>query len=275
MQNNNTSFSFGKNWQDFIEFYLTPERVSIAKQHIAKFLEVPDFKGRSFLDVGCGSGLSSLAAHELGAARIVSFDLDPDAVKTTQKLRELAGNPAHWTIRQGSILDESFCKSIETADIVYSWGVLHHTGQMWNAFANTARLVSEHGLLYVALYTTLPKSGYWLWVKQRYNRTSTVGKRIMEIVFMLMHSCKLLLFDFQNPLRHIRRYEQRRGMSYRTDVRDWLGGYPYEHAKIEEVLRFARKRLNLELINIKTGEANTEYVFIPKRSAADCLAPGA
>jgi SAM-dependent methyltransferase len=264
MQQDKVSFSFGKNWQDFVTSYLTPERVAIAKRHLAEFLGMPDLKGKSFLDIGCGSGLSSLAAYELGAATIVSFDLDPKAVKTTQKLKEIAGNPTHWMIVQGSILDDQFISALAKADIVYSWGVLHHTGRMWDAIEHASRLLADQGLLYIALYTTTRYSQYWLWVKKRYNRASTFGKRMMEIAYISAHIFVRLFVRFQNPIRHILDYRKKRGMAYLTDVRDWLGGYPYEHAKIEEVLRFARKNLNLELINLKTGAANTEYLFLKK-----------
>jgi SAM-dependent methyltransferase len=264
MQPEKVSFSFGKNWCDFVSTYFTPERVTIAKRHLAEFLEMPDLKGKSFLDIGCGSGLSSLAAYELGAATIVSFDLDPEAVNTTKKLKELAGNPAHWTIVQGSILDDQFISALAKADIVYSWGVLHHTGRIWDAIEHAARLLAENGLLYIALYTTTPKSPYWIRVKKRYNQASVFEKSMMEIGFIGGQLCKTLFVRFQNPIRYVLDYKKKRGMAYLTDVRDWLGGYPYEDAKIEEVLRFARSQFHLELINLKTGAANTEYLFVKK-----------
>lgn len=257
----NVTFSFGKNWQDFVHSSLTPARIQAAKERLVEFLELPNLTGKHFLDVGCGSGLSSLAAYELGAQRIVSFDLDPYSVSTTLRLKQFVENPEHWTVLQGSILDQGFLQTIEKADIVYSWGVLHHTGRMWEALANTANLVDENGLLYVALYTTTTKSPFWLRVKKKYNQTSLLGKRFMEYQFIALHLLKLVLFSRKNPIRYIQEYHNNRGMSYRHDVRDWLGGYPYEDAKIEEVLRYGRKQLDLELINLKTGEANTEYLF--------------
>jgi 2-polyprenyl-3-methyl-5-hydroxy-6-metoxy-1,4-benzoquinol methylase len=264
MQHTTISFSFGKNWQDFVKSYLTPERVTIAKQHLTEFLEIPNLQGRTFVDIGCGSGLSSLAAYELGAAKITSFDVDPDAVRTSQQLKAMVANPAHWTIVQGSILDDQFIGTLEQAEIVYSWGVLHHTGRMWDAIEHAARLLADNGLLYIALYTTTPRSPYWIRMKKRYNQASVFGKRVMEIGFIGGQLCKTLFVRFQNPIRYVLDYKKRRGMAYLTDVRDWLGGYPYEDAKIEEVLRFVRKNLHLELINIRTGAANTEYLFLKR-----------
>lgn len=265
MQDENLSFSFGENWQDFVEHHLTPEKIAVAKQHMLEFLGASDIKGKYFLDIGCGSGLSSLAAYEAGAKKIVSFDRDPYSVRTTEQLKKMAGNPSHWTIFQGSILDNEFIGTLDKADIVYSWGVLHHTGKMWEAFENTSTLLADEGMLYISLYTTTPKSKYWIRIKKKYNSASTLRKRLMEVHYIVRYTIIPQLLRLKNPVRYIFERQRRRGMAYLTDVRDWLGGYPYEDAKIEEVLRFARRRLNLELINIATGQATTEYLFVRKR----------
>lgn len=259
------SFSFGKNWNQFVTRHFTPERLTIAQNHIAEFLELPSLTGKSVLDIGCGSGLSSLAFYNLGAERIVSFDLDPYSVQATTTLRRTVGDPDSWIVCAGSILDRDFVQSLAQADIVYSWGVLHHTGSMWNAVENTATLLKEDGLLYIALYTTTSKSPYWLRVKQAYNRATPVGKCLMELRYLLRYTILPELLRCKNPFRVMRDYQVSRGMDCMTDLRDWLGGYPYEDAKPEDVLRFARNSLGLELMNLATGEANTEYLF-KKRS---------
>ncbi|MCX6356736.1 MAG: class I SAM-dependent methyltransferase [Candidatus Aureabacteria bacterium] len=259
------SFSFGRNWADFAKGSIDAGRVRIAGRHILEFLGVPDLRGKYFLDAGCGSGLSSLAAFDAGAARVVSFDIDPDSVKTTEMLRAARGAPASWTVLHGSILDETFVGGLDRADIVYSWGVLHHTGHMWAAIERAAGLMNARGVLYMALYTTTSSSGYWVMVKQKYNHVSPPRKRLMELRYLIRHTCLPLLLRGKSPLRFIRTYKDNRGMSYLTDMRDWLGGWPYEDAKIEEVVRFCRERLNLELVNLATGEANTEYLFSRRR----------
>jgi len=261
VDNDVRGFTFGKNWDEFIRRSLSDERVRISREHILRFLELPDLGGHYFLDVGCGSGLSSRAALDAGAARVVSFDSDPDSVRTTERVREMSGSPSRWTVLHGSILDEAFVASLEPADIVYAWGVLHHTGQMWKAIEYAAGLMGEGGVFYVALYTRGPKSDHWVKLKKRYNSASALRKRLMEVHYFMRHTVLPQLLRGKNPMRCIKQYKSMRGMSYLTDLRDWLGGWPYEDAKIEDVLRFCRTKLNLELINISTGEANTEYLF--------------
>jgi len=257
--NTQATFSFGKNWETFVETHFTSERIDISKKYILDFLGLDDLAGRYFLDVGCGSGLSSLAALRAGAARIVSFDVDADSVKTTARLREMQGNPEHWTVLQGSVLDKSFLATIEPADVLYSWGVLHHTGAMWEAIENTMALMKPDGVFYIALYTTTPKTSFWVQVKKKYNQALPFKKRCMEIWYVL----RFILAHWrrwQNPFSRIFNYKRSRGMDFMTDVRDWLGGWPYEDATPNEVQSFFEKR-GFRQLNVKTGEANTEYLF--------------
>ena len=145
---------FGKNWKSFSHTYLNRDRIEEAKKSLADFLRLESLRGKYFLDIGCGSGLFSLAAYELGASKIVSFDTDLLCVECCKHLRKKVGNPYNWEILEGSILDEKFLTQIEKADIVYSWGTLHHTGRIWEAIENAAKLVAPGGLFYISIYNS-------------------------------------------------------------------------------------------------------------------------
>jgi SAM-dependent methyltransferase len=255
------TFSFGRNWGAYLAACFSEERVRIAQEWILRFLELPNLKGKTFLDVGSGSGLSSLAAFDAGAERILSFDVDPHSVEATRQVRGLRGNPPNWIVQQGSVLDDSFIAGLGTWDIVYSWGVLHHTGRMWDALSNAAPLIGPRGVLYIALYTTDPSSEFWAAVKRRYNHAGPLGKRLMEYAYVGRYLILPNLFWPWRIVQRVRDYKKGRGMAYLFDVRDWLGGYPFEHARIEDVLRFGQDRLGLRLANLTTGAACTEYLF--------------
>ena len=258
-------FGFGANWADYIKKNFSDERVEIAQRHLLRVLKLADLKGRSFLDIGCGSGLHSLAAWRAGAAPIVSFDYDKNSVATARKLHQLSNSPEGWSIMQGSVLDRAFVDRLPKADIVYSWGVLHHTGSMWNALENAASCMHQNSVLYIALYSadvfTNPPASYWLDVKREYNRANILKKRWMDWRYAWNNSIRTDLRNRKNPLVTIRAYKKSRGMSYWHDVRDWLGGYPMEFAGHKETEQFCRERLGLEFLLVRAGEANTEFVL--------------
>lgn len=264
------TFSFGRNWQEFLSS-IDEDRIALASESLTGFLGMPSLKGKTFLDIGCGSGLFSLAAFRLGAERIVSFDLDPFSVECCKHLHGISGRPPHWEICSGSALDEGFLESLGTFDIVYSWGVLHHTGRMWDAIANAARRVNPGGHCYLALYNKIvTRSGYvawihpfWLKVKTLYNRYPALGSYVF-LPLALTAYVAIVLVQFRNPVTQIRNYRSARGMSWVTDAKDWLGGLPYEFATVEEVFTFVKSRFpDFNLVNIKTtgGRGCNWYLF--------------
>lgn len=263
-------FGFGANWADYIDKNFSDERVEISQRHLIGFLKLGNLNGRTFLDIGCGSGLHSLAAWRAGAAQVVSFDYDKNSVTTTKKLHELSGSPKNWVVMQGSVLDKEFMNSLPKSDVVYSWGVLHHTGSMWEAIGNAALCLHNKSVFYIALYSkdvyVSPPYEYWLEVKREYNYAGPIKKMWMEFRYAWKDSIREHLIRGKNPLTYMKTYKQSRGMSYWHDVKDWLGGYPMEFAGNKETECFGRAELGLELIHIKAGEGNTEFLFRPFNS---------
>jgi 2-polyprenyl-3-methyl-5-hydroxy-6-metoxy-1,4-benzoquinol methylase len=264
-------FSFGANWQSYVDRSLTTRRVARAATSVQELLGVEHLVGRTFLDVGCGSGLFSLAARLLGAAHVTSFDFDPQSIRATEVLRERSGaGEDRWSVFEGSILDETLVAHLEPADVVYSWGVLHHTGSMWRAIDNTARLVRPGGLLALAIYNQQDRaiggSAMWWHIKRAYNRVPQAARTVMEGTYALALAATDLART-GDPLHTYRHYRsESRGMDYWHDVRDWLGGYPYEYATVDAVVDHLQ-RLEFETIFHKqsAGVGCNEYVFRYRR----------
>jgi 2-polyprenyl-3-methyl-5-hydroxy-6-metoxy-1,4-benzoquinol methylase len=259
-------FEFGKNWQRFLRV-LNDERIAEAERSLRAMLEMESLGGKSFLDVGSGSGLFSLAAMRLGAARVHSFDFDPESVACTRELKQRYFPEAErWTIEEGSVLDGKYLARLGQFEIVYAWGVLHHTGDMWRALEAIIPLVARGGRLFIAIYNDQDgTSRRWRVVKRLYNK-GLAWKVLIVAVFVPSFIVRHAVADFvrlKDPFSRYRNYKKARGMSVVHDWIDWLGGYPYECAKPEEVFDFCRKR-GFNLLKLKTcgrGLGGNEFVF--------------
>lgn len=260
-------FAFGANWRRFLAG-LSPQVIAAAEAGLQALLGEESLAGRSFLDVGSGSGLSSLAARRLGA-RVRSFDFDLESVACTRLLRDrwFPGDP-EWQVDHGSALDPAFLGSLGLHDVVYSWGVLHHTGAMWEALANTAARVAPGGLFALALYNDQGlRSRLWRQVKRLYV-SGLAGRAAMTAVGLPLLAGQQLAVDafhLENPLRAYLRPGPR-GMALLWDWIDWLGGYPFEVVEPGQVLAFLRPRgFRLERLHTTTGHGCHEFVFARER----------
>lgn len=259
-------FEFGKNWRAFIDEVDEP-KIETAEASLTDWIGGSDLNGRSVIDVGSGSGLFSLAARRLGAS-IFSFDFDRDSVRATERLKDIyfADDP-EWRIEQGSILEPEFVKELGTFDIVYSWGVLHHTGDMWQAATNVAELVKEDGLLFISIYNDQGfASRQWHRVKRLYNRSSKPLKAVIIAFAWSYFFIRSLVSDAMFLVRGRlpqRDPQRERGMSRWHDLVDWVGGFPFEVAKPEEIFDFFRQR-GFTLTRLKTcagGIGCNEFLF--------------
>ncbi len=267
-------FKFGANWRQFLAL-LNDERIAEAEQSLRRMLEVDDLNGKTFLDIGSGSGLFSLAARRLGA-KVHSLDFDPDSVGCTEELRRRyfpgdVRSGSDWIVEKGSALDTEYIRGLGRFDVVYSWGVLHHTGNMWLGLGNAELAVGPGGRLFVAIYNDVgSKTARWLWVKQTYNALPEFLRPLFAAVVSVPQECKILaraLFNLR-PGDYLRTWTDysrgQRGMSKWRDIVDWVGGLPYEVATPDQIFDFYRAR-GFKLTKLRCGNVGigcNEFVFI-------------
>lgn len=261
-------FAFGENWSRFLRT-LDEVRVVEAERSLKAMLHLETLAGLRFIDVGSGSGLFSLAARRLGAT-VHSFDFDPQSVACTAELRRrFFPNDIEWTIEEGSVLDAEYLSGLGRFDVVYSWGVLHHTGDMWRAIGNTATLCTPNGILFIAIYNNMGgASERWTRIKKAY--CSLPNQLRLPFALAVMTPIQLksfLIHVVQNKglafFRDKYAYQTHRGMNWWRDQLDWIGGYPYQDAKPEEVFTFLHER-GFSLANMTTcggGIGCNQFVF--------------
>jgi predicted RNA methylase len=232
-------FSFGENWAQYAE-KIDERRIEEAEKSLIRLVGREAIQGRTFLDIGCGSGLFSLAALRLGCKRLLAVDLDPNSVQTTRKtLERYAPAGANWDCQRISVFDFDPAK-VGTFDIVYSWGVLHHTGAMYKAIDKASAMVKPQGILTLALYGKTPFCGLWRIEKRIYSRSPRWIQRTIEQVYSAVVAARLALKG-ESLQKRRETYFQQRGMDMYHDTRDWLGGYPYESISPQEAMTLMHK----------------------------------
>ncbi len=250
-------FDFGANWQAFSQQHVNEVRLATAEQSLKALLQRPNLTGSTFLDVGCGSGLFSIAAQRLGASKVIGVDINPRCIEVSKQ------NQTHLTphkpieFHQASALSPESLAGLGQFDVVYAWGSLHHTGSMWQAIDNVSCLVAPGGTLVLGIYKKHITSPVWKAIKWLYNQVPSVVQRMMAVFFAGIIYIAKFLVTRANPLT------KERGMDFWYDVIDWVGGYPYEYASVQEIGRFVSKHgfVLLRAIPDSVPTGITEFVF--------------
>jgi len=263
-------FAFGKNWQNFVDTCMQNQRITNAVNIIKHLLNAQNLQTKTFLDIGCGSGLFSLAAYLLGAEKVMSFDYDPDSVQASIRLRERMDISAKkWGIFRGSILDKNFYVPLDRADIVYSRGVLYHTGAMWQALDNVIACLKPGGMLAISIYNNVEKrlggSTFWWRVKRTYNQSSKIVQHLIEYTYVV-YFCLGVAITLRNPIKIIDGYgsvASTRGMDFWHNVRDWVGSFPYKYATAGEIFKYVHEKHKPELMFLEThdGHVYNQFTF--------------
>ncbi|MGB3197193.1 MAG: class I SAM-dependent methyltransferase [Saprospiraceae bacterium] len=246
-------FGFGDNWIDYLAT-IDEAKIEASRRRLKQIVNI-ELKGKSFIDIGCGSGVHSLSAVKEGAI-VSSFDFDENSVLAAKKLRSLQNvSNELWQIEKGDVLSKEYLEKYKKFDIVYSWGVLHHTGHMWQAIENAAEIVSQNGYLCIAIYNDQGwKSKFWWYVKYIYNslpqKINKIYAYFLGMFFIFLNILKYtLLLKPMVAIGPLLNYKADRGMNILNDLVDWYGGFPFEYASIDDLEKYLRSK-GFEMVNV-------------------------
>ena len=254
-------FDFGKNWMAFSQRALSPKKIISARLNFEELFKNIEIEKKSFLDIGFGQGLTLLIATEK-KANTIGCDINPLCNEVLFKNMCWFNMPdckipvVIGSINDVEIIDALIALNKGLFDIVHSWGVLHHTGNMWKAIDHASNLVKPDGILTIAIYNKHFSSKFWHWVKKKYNQHNRLVRGIL-LAFYLPLLFIRYLFMLKNP------FLLPRGMSLYYDALDWLGGFPYEYAGVDEISDYIRNKgfQRLKFNKTKGFTGCNEFVF--------------
>lgn len=224
-------FAFGRNWASYAELIGEPQ-ITEAERGLTRLLGGGSLAGKRFLDIGCGSGLHSLAALRMGVNELLATDIDLDSVATARAVLDRHAPGAQYAVQKVSVFDLDPART-GLFDVVYSWGVLHHTGDMSRALRSAAALVAPGGIFVFALYRKTLLCGAWKLEKRWYAYAGSGTQRILRFIYLTLFRIGLRMTG-RSFKGYVKNYKIR-GMDFYHDLHDWLGGYPYESILPDEV----------------------------------------
>ncbi len=258
------AYDFGENWKDFSLNALQGINIEQSMNDFKILINNENIEGKTFLDIGFGQGLSLLHATQLGA-KTVGCDINPTCKEVLENNKQKYFNLKDTTIPVvvGSIIENETIESLKRInnkfDIVHSWGVLHHTGDMWKAIDNCTDLVNNNGKLIISIYNKHWSSAMWKFIKWFYNISPKFIQWLMIKIFYIVIFIAKFLVTFKNPLK------KERGMNFYYDIIDWIGGYPYEYATMDEINDYVSKKGYVLLSKVKAQVPTGCNEFIFKR----------
>ena len=144
-------------------------RKYFVEPHIPAFAEFDRWKGKRVLEVGCGIGTDSINFARAGAA-LTAVDLSPESLRVAEKRAEVMGVADRIRFREANAEELASVLEGEAFDLVYSFGVVHHTPRPERALVEMRKLLAPGGTLKLMVYHRRSWKAFWILATQEHGR---------------------------------------------------------------------------------------------------------
>jgi 2-polyprenyl-3-methyl-5-hydroxy-6-metoxy-1,4-benzoquinol methylase len=142
-------------------------RKYFVEPHIPGFAEFPRWRDKKVLEVGCGIGTDTINFARSGADVTVA-ELSDESMRVAQQRAEVFGLSGHITFHHGNAEELTSFVSVEPQDLVYSFGVIHHSPHPERILEQVERYVRPGSTLKLMVYNR--RSWKVLWMVLKYGK---------------------------------------------------------------------------------------------------------
>lgn len=199
-----------------------------AEPFVCRFAEFQQWSGKRILEIGVGSGTDFVNFARAGAVAS-GVDLTEQGVALTRRRLELEGLEGDVRVADA----ENLPFDDGTFDLVYSWGVLHHTPDTEKAIGEVRRILKPDGEARIMLYARYSWTGFRIWVRHALLR----GRPFRSLSWVWAHHMESV-----GTKAYTRREAERLFQAF-ADVRIVRYRTPYDEAGWGPIARLTRSRL--------------------------------
>lgn len=141
------------------------KRKFFVEPHLVTFADFPSVKGKKVLEIGCGIGTATIQFARAGASKVVAVDLSEKSLELAKKRAEIYGFSDIIQFYHGNAEELSSIIPKESFDLIFSFGVIHHTPFPGKILKEMAAYTDSNSVVKVMVYYRFSWKSFWIFLK--------------------------------------------------------------------------------------------------------------